>query len=87
MDDLARRKKNIGTIMRELTQVIQPSPIAYDMAARAEVKKTVASLNKELADIGQEEHEVGLKLHRAQKKRDKENIYEPTGLWVRRITS
>lgn len=87
LDDLGRRKRNVSIILRELTQVIQPSPIAYDMAARGEVKKTVAALKDELAEIGQEEHEVGLLLHRALRKRDLDNIYEPTGLWVNRVTS
>ncbi|EGE06194.1 hypothetical protein TEQG_05090 [Trichophyton equinum CBS 127.97] len=86
--DLARRKTNIDTMIHELTQVIQPSSIAYDMATRSEVNKTVTSLNNELADIKKEEHELGLKLLRAYKKRDKGDIYanEPT-LWVKRVTS
>ncbi|KAM5449168.1 hypothetical protein MaudCBS49596_004993 [Microsporum audouinii] len=86
--DLARRKTNIDTMIHELTQVIQPSSIAYDMATRSEVSKTVTSLNNELADIKKEEHELGLKLLRAYKKRDKGDIYanEPT-LWVKRVTS
>ncbi|KAF3491542.1 uncharacterized protein GIQ15_01059 [Arthroderma uncinatum] len=86
--DLARRKVNIDTMIHELTQVIQPSSIAYDMATRSEVSKTVTSLNNELADIKKEEHELGLKLLRAYKKRDQGDIYasEPT-LWVKRVTS
>lgn len=87
-DGLARRKANIDTIIHELTQVIQPSPIAYDMAAREEVKKTVASLNNELAEIKREEHEIGVKLLRAWKKRDDHDYYGgSTGLWVKRVTS
>lgn len=87
LDDLRRRRGNIHIIIRELTQVVQPSSVAYDMAAREEVKRTVASLNNELAEIGKEEHETGLKLHRAWKKRDKENIYESNALWIKRVTS
>ena len=68
--------------------VIQPSSIAYDMASRAEVKKTVKSLEAEMADISKEEHDVGLKLHRAWKKRDEENAWGGGGgLWVRRVTT
>ena len=29
---------------------------------------------------------LGLRLHRALKRRDQNAVYEPTGLWVRRIT-
>ncbi|RHZ67494.1 uncharacterized protein CDV56_105691 [Aspergillus thermomutatus] len=87
-DNLARRRANINTIIHELTQVIQPSSIAYDMAARDEVKKTVTSLNNELADIKREEHEIGMKLFRAWKKRDEQDLYGgDTGLWVKRVTS
>jgi hypothetical protein len=86
--DLLRRRTNINTIIHELTQVIQPSSVAYDMAARDEVKKTVASLNNELAEIKREEHEIGLKLLRAWKKREEEDFYgQSTSFWVKRVTS
>ncbi|KAE8135717.1 hypothetical protein BDV38DRAFT_130736 [Aspergillus pseudotamarii] len=87
-DYLTRRKASINTMIYELTQVIQPSPIAYDLAARDEVKKTVASLNNELADINKEEHEIGMKLFRAWRKRDEQECYGgSSGLWVKRVTS
>lgn len=87
-NELAVRKANINTIIYELTQVIQPSSIAYDMATRDEVKKTVASLNNELDDIKKEEHDIGLKLIRAWKKRDELEAYDASSsLWVKRVTS
>ena len=87
-ETLARRRGNIGTIIHELTQVIQPSSIAYDLAARDEVKRTVSSLNSELADINREDHEIGLKLFRAYKKRDEQDSWAgSTSLWVKRVTS
>lgn len=87
-DTLARRRGNIDTIIHELTQVIQPSSVAYDMAARDEVKRTVSSLNNELADIKREDHELGLKLFRAYKKLDEQDANAgSTSLWVKRVTS
>ncbi|PWY87794.1 hypothetical protein BO94DRAFT_54454 [Aspergillus sclerotioniger CBS 115572] len=86
-DTLARRKANINTIIYELTQVIQPSSVAYDMAARDEVKLTVASLESELAEIKREEHEIGLKLFRAWKRRDDLGFGGGSSLWVKRVTS
>lgn len=87
-DTLARRRTNIDTIIHELTQVIQPSSVDYDMAAREEVKKTVASLNAELAEIKREDHEIGVKLLRLWKKRDEQDLYGgSTSLWVKRVTS
>ncbi|KAL1958282.1 hypothetical protein VTO42DRAFT_4790 [Malbranchea cinnamomea] len=87
-NDLARRRGNINTIIHELTQVIQPSSISYDMATRSEVKKTVESLNNELAEIKKEEHEIGMKLLRAYKKLENEDYFgETSPLWVKRVVS
>ena len=87
LDNLRRRKSNIQTVIHELTHVVQPSSIAYDMASRREIKKTVEGLNKELAEIMKDEHETGLKLHRTMKRDDEFAAYEPTSIWVRRVTS
>ena len=67
--------------------MVQPSSIAYDMASRQEIKRTVEGLNKELAEVVKDEHETGLKLHRALKRDDEFAAYEPTSIWVRRVTS
>jgi len=53
---------------------------------REEEKRKVEGLKTEEADIRRQEHDIGLRLHRAWKRRDKEAVYEPTGLWVRRVT-
>ncbi|OJD19438.1 hypothetical protein AJ78_00612 [Emergomyces pasteurianus Ep9510] len=86
LNDLAQRKGNINTILHELTQVIQPSSIAYDLATRSEVKKSVNSLNNELMEIRMEEHDVGMKLMRARKKQDQQEYYQPSSIWVKRVT-
>jgi len=87
LDNLKRRKNNLQTVIHELTHVVQPSSIAYDIASRQEIKRTVEGLNKELADVLKDEHETGLKLHRAMKRDDEFAAYEPTSIWVRRVTS
>jgi prefoldin subunit 5 len=85
-EELRRRRININSIIDELTQVV-PTSRAYDLAARNEIKKTVASLNDELAEINREDHELGLKILRAWKKRDEECVYESgSSLWVKRVT-
>lgn len=53
---------------------------------REEEKLKVEGLREEEADIKREEHELGLRLHRAYKRKDKDAVYEPTTLWVRRVT-
>lgn len=87
-EELTRRRRNIDQILKELSNVVQPSNFASDLASREEVKRTVKSLEDELGEIRIEEHKVGMTLLRALKKRDQENIYGyPTGLWVKRVTS
>ena len=85
-DALRRRKHNIETVIHELTDVVQPSSIAYDKASRQEIKKTVEQLRKELAEVVKDEHETGLKLHRAWKRHEDFADFEPTSIWVRRVT-
>ena len=87
LDDLRQRRNNLQTVIHELTNVVQPSSIAYDMASRQEIKRTVDALSKELAEVVKDEHEIGLKLHRALKRDDEFAAYEPTSIWVRRVTS
>ena len=88
LDDLSRRKRNINKIIIELTSVIQPTSFVYDTATREEVKRTIASLTNELAEINHEKHDIGMRMHRAQRKRDRDDGYSnPTGLWIKRVTS
>lgn len=84
-NELSKRKTSVKTMLHELTQVIQPSSIAYDMATRDEVKKSVTSLNNELAEITKEEHDLGVKLSRAYRKLDSADSYEHSSLWVKSI--
>ncbi len=71
-----------------MTQLMPTDPLARGMEARrqAEEKKKVEILKEDLADVVREEHDLGLRLHRAFKRRDQNAVYEPTGLWVRRVT-
>lgn len=87
LDNLRQRRNNLQTVIHELTNVVQPSSIAYDMASRQEIRRTVDGLGRELAEIVKDEHETGLKLHRALKRDDEFAAYEPTSIWVRRVTS
>ena len=87
LDDLHQRRRNLQTVIHELTNVVQPSSIAYDIASRQEIKKTVEGLGRELAEVIRDEHDTGLKLHRALKRDDEFAAYEPTSIWVRRVTS
>ncbi|KAF7511708.1 hypothetical protein GJ744_003871 [Endocarpon pusillum] len=85
---LLRRRGNINQILKELSNVAQPTSFAYDLAAKEEVKKTVKGLEDELSEIRQEEHDTGMILHRLFKKKELESNYGySTGLWIKRVTS
>jgi len=62
--------------------------LVSDLAARREQERQTRALKEELELVVSEDHEIGLLLHRAYKKRDREADFEPsTTLWVRRVTS
>ena len=86
LSTLNKRKAGLQTVIDELTNVVQPNSLVYDNASRQEIKRTVESFQKESAAVAKEIHDTGLKLHRAMKKRDDASAFEPTGLWVRRVT-
>jgi hypothetical protein len=87
MEEFSRRKRNVTKLINQLNSGVRPSNIAFDLRTREEVKRTIKGLEGELADIIQEEHDVGLRLHRVQRKKDREEMYEnPTGLWIKRVT-
>ncbi len=61
--------------------------LTEDVRRKREMEKLkVERLRVEEADVRREEHDIGLRLHRAWKRRDKDAVFEPTGLWVRRVT-
>ena len=85
---LIRRRGNINQILKELSNVVQPTSFAYDLATKEEVKKTVKGLEDELSEIRHEEHDIGMSLHRLFKKKEMESNYGySTGLWIKRVTS
>jgi len=89
LDNLANRRNNITRSIRQMTELMPKDRIVETTEVRRkrdEEKRKVEHLREEEADIRQQEHELGLKLHRAWKRQDKDAVYEPTGLWVRRVT-
>jgi hypothetical protein len=87
LDDLSRRKRNINKIKAALADLLRRNGVAYDVRKRKEVETKLKNLDDEMSEVTQEEHEVGLRLHRAQKKKDREeNNLEPTSLWIKRVT-
>ncbi|KAI9688638.1 MAG: hypothetical protein M1822_000995 [Bathelium mastoideum] len=81
-DDLERRRFNIEKIVRELESPQHRNPLQYDLRAQREIERRIKTLKTQAEELRREEHDVGLRLHRAWKKRDDS---EETTLWVRRI--
>ncbi len=89
LDDLAHRRGNIVRSIRQMTELMPMDSLVVtdEIRRKREVEKLkIEKLKIEEADVRREEHDIGLRLHRAWKRRDKESVYEPTGLWVRRVT-
>lgn len=88
LEDLSMRRRNNRKLIREMQDDLKRNTIVYDVRKRMNVEKQITNLEQDLNDIGKEEHEVGLRLHRTQKKRDRDDFYEnPTGLWIKRVTT
>ncbi|KAI9762140.1 MAG: hypothetical protein M4579_000620 [Chaenotheca gracillima] len=81
---LSLRRSALNRVIRDLTEGLPRNQSS--VRAREEVKKRVDECKDQLAEVQQEEHVIGLRLHRAWKRNDSHNTYEPTGLWVRRVT-
>ncbi|TAQ87018.1 hypothetical protein B7494_g4641 [Chlorociboria aeruginascens] len=89
LENLAHRRRNIMKSIRQMTELMPVDNVILNEEVRRkreEEKRKVEFLREEEADVKRLEHELGLRLHRAWKRRDKDAIYEPTGLWVRRVT-
>ncbi|CAD6446540.1 e4719eb3-b351-4dc1-b18d-a8484d12ebd6 [Sclerotinia trifoliorum] len=89
LETLTHRRQNIEKLIKQMTELMPADRmIAADEVKRKREmeKKQIEALREEEAEIRREEHECGLKLHRAWKRKDKQAGYEGTGLWVRRVT-
>jgi hypothetical protein len=87
LDDLATQRGNVERVLRDLTDPAACNPLVSNFRVEREREKRVAALRDELNEIGLLEHEVGLRMHRAQRRKEREEGYEGfTTLWVRRVT-
>ncbi|PON23892.1 hypothetical protein TGAM01_v207220 [Trichoderma gamsii] len=90
LSGLARRKVNISKSIQQMTELMPRDNLmaSEEVLRKREVEKQkIQGLKQELAEIQHEEYDLGLKLHRAYKRQEKDAEYEPTTLWVRRITT
>jgi hypothetical protein len=89
LESLGNRRININRSIKQMTELMPTDSLVASDAVirkREEEKRKVEGLRVELAEVQREEYELGLKLHRAYKRMDRDAEYEPTTLWVRRVT-
>ncbi|KAI9792115.1 MAG: hypothetical protein M1833_001263 [Piccolia ochrophora] len=84
--NLRHRRNNIQRIMRDLEKIALSTSITYSTQTRNDARARLQRYSDELAEIVKEDHDVGLRLHRAWRRRDYKENREPSGLWVRRVT-
>lgn len=90
LEGLAHRRINIHKSIKQMTELMPTDNLLASAAVirkREDEKQKVEGLRDELAEIKREEYDLGLKLHRAHKRLDRDAEYEPTTLWVRRVTT
>jgi hypothetical protein len=100
LDDLSHRRANLVRSIKAMTELNPASPprLASGLGRNVEAyraeeerrrreREKVQGLREELADLVRGEHDLGLKLHRALRKRDEAEGVDPRdgGLWVRRV--
>ncbi|KAI9725272.1 MAG: hypothetical protein M1828_003286 [Chrysothrix sp. TS-e1954] len=83
LNDLARRRMNLSRIIDSMTALQPQNPVVQDLEKRRKHQQNVDRVEQELAEVKRKEHQLGLRLHRAWKRRDQD---APTALWVRRVT-
>jgi hypothetical protein len=87
-DDLFNQRSNIQRVIRDLEKPEPQNPLVSDIRARREKEKKLQALRVDLDEVARLEYDCGLRLHRAWKRREREDPSAgPSVLWVRRIAS
>jgi hypothetical protein len=87
MADLHVRRSNVHRLLQDLNNAAPPNPLITDFKKMRLVERQKKEFEDELAEIKRTEHDVGLRMHRAWRKRERA---DPNGsdsaFWVRRVT-
>lgn len=91
LQGLGNRRINITRSIKQMTELMPAGDGMFERNAdvarrREEERRKVEVLRDELAEVQREEYELGLRLHRAYKRMEREDNFEGTALWVRRVT-
>ncbi|KAF2133527.1 hypothetical protein P153DRAFT_282336 [Dothidotthia symphoricarpi CBS 119687] len=86
MEDLRIRRNNVHRLLDDLNKAAPANPLITDFKRARLVEQRKRAYADELAEIKAEEYDVGMKLHRAWKKREFEDPNQGSALWIRRVT-
>ena len=87
-EDLRIRRNNVYRLLKDLNNAAPTNPLVTDFKKARVAEERKKAFQEELDEIRAEEHDVGLKLHRAWKKRERDDPNSNgSALWVRRVTS
>jgi hypothetical protein len=75
-------------LLKDLNNAAPTNPLVTDFKKARVAEERKKAFQEELDEIRAEEHDIGLKLHRAWKKRERDDPNSNgSALWVRRVTS
>lgn len=86
VEDIRVRRVNLYKVLSDLKSAAPSNPMLTDFKTARLVEQKKKALEDELAELKIEEHDVGLKLHRALRKRERDDPNSGSALWVRRVT-
>ncbi|KAF2398479.1 hypothetical protein EJ06DRAFT_110317 [Trichodelitschia bisporula] len=86
-EDLLTQRGNLQKAMREVQRTTPQNPLISDITARREMERRVGEIRAELESVELGLHDVGLRLHRANKRRDVIEGRSAETFWVRRVTT
>ncbi|KNG49484.1 hypothetical protein DDE82_004926 [Stemphylium lycopersici] len=87
-EDLRIQRNNIYRLLTDLNNAAPPNPFLTDFKKARVADQRKKAFEEELDEIRRLEHDVGLRLHRAWKKRERDDPHSAgSALWVRRVTS
>ena len=86
LEDLRVRRSNIYKVLKDLNAAAPSNPMVTDFKTARMTERKKKGFEDELAEIKIEEHDIGLKLHRALRKRERDDPNSGSALWIRRVT-
>ena len=82
VEDLRIRRSNVNRLLSDLSSAAQPTSLGTGFKSARFIEQRKKALEEELDEIRSEEHQVGLKLHRASKRRRETGESGNTITWV-----